>query len=300
METKTLIKNATQFICNTCDYNTSKSYDFKKHLGTAKHRIAIGETKGNIKSLICPYCNKQYHNRSGLWKHQHKCTPETVINNIPESTNDIKNESNIGLNNTDLMLMILKENSEFKQIIMEQSKQMIKLAETAGHNNSHNKTFNMNFFLNETCKNAMNINEFVSSIKPTLEELEETGKVGYVAGITNVILNRLQGLEVSMKPMHCSDAKREILYIKDNDNWEKESDEKPLIKSAIKMIAHKNIKNISEWQSLHPGCGDVNSRKNNDYLKIVSNSMSGSSSDECNRNVNKIISNIAKETIIER
>jgi len=300
METKSSIKEATKFVCNNCDYVTSKRNDFKKHLVTAKHLLTTGETIGNTKSLNCPYCHKQYHNRSGLWKHQNKCSAETTILPASESDNNIKNESNIGLNNTELMMMLMKDNSEFKQIIIEQSKQMIKLAETAGHNNSHNKTFNMNFFLNETCKNAMNINEFVSSIKPTIEELEETGKVGYVAGITNVILNRLQGLEVSMKPMHCSDVKREILYIKDNNNWEKESDEKPLITSAIKMIAHKNIKNISEWQSLHPDCSDVNSRKNNDYLKIVSNSMSGSSSDECSKNTNKIISNIAKETIIER
>ena len=168
------------------------------------------------------------------------------------------------------------------------------------HTNSHNKTFNLQFFLNETCKDAMNISEFVSSIKPKLSELENTGRLGYVEGISNIILKNLNSLEQHFRPLHCSDSKREVIYIKENDEWTKESDNKPILTKAIKVIANENIKNISEWRKEHPNCTDANSTKNDLYLKIVSNSMCGSTKDEAKTNINKIITNIAKEVTIHK
>ena len=154
--------------------------------------------------------------------------------------------------------------------------------------------------LNETCKNAMNITDFVSSIKLNLEDLEHTGRKGYIEGISNIIVKNLNDLEHHMRPLHCSDSKREILYIKDNNEWEKETDNKPILTRAIKTIANENIKQISKWRDQYPDCIDSNSKKNNMYLKIVSNSMNGLTKEESDKNIHKIISNVAKETIIQK
>ena len=146
----------------------------------------------------------------------------------------------------------------------------------------------------------MNIDEFVSSIKVNLEELENTGRQGYIEGISNIILKRLNNLEQDFRPIHCSDAKREVFYIKDNNEWQKENENKPILKRAIKVIANENIKQIQHWRDKHPDCTKSDSKKNNLYLKIVSNSMNGSTEEESLKNIDKIISNIAKEVIIDK
>jgi hypothetical protein len=146
----------------------------------------------------------------------------------------------------------------------------------------------------------MNIGDFVSSIKPQLEDLEATGRLGYVEGISNIILNNLKTLQIHDRPIHCSDQKREVIYIKDNDEWTKEDDNKPILTKAIKVIANENIKNIKEWRNEYPDCTSADSKKNNLYLKIVSNSMSGTSAEESSKNINKIISNVAKQVVIDK
>jgi hypothetical protein len=168
------------------------------------------------------------------------------------------------------------------------------------HTNSHNKAFNLNLFLNETCKNAMNISDFVSSIKLNLEDLENTGRQGYIEGISNIIIKNLNNLEQCFRPLHCSDLKREVLYIKENNEWTKETEPKPILTKAIKIIANENIKQIQNWKAKNPDCTYSDSRKNDLYLKIVSNSMNGLTEEEGHKNINKIISNIAKETIIQK
>ena len=168
------------------------------------------------------------------------------------------------------------------------------------NNNSLNKTFNLQFFLNETCKDAMNIGDFVSSIKPQLADLEATGRLGYVEGVSNIILNNLKTLKIHDRPIHCSDQKREVIYIKDNDEWTKEDEDKPILTKAIKVIANENIKNIKEWRNENPDCTNADSKKNNLYLKIVSNAMSGSTAEESSKNINKIISNVAKQVVIDK
>jgi len=165
---------------------------------------------------------------------------------------------------------------------------------------NNNKTFNLNVFLNETCKDAMNISDFVSSIKLNLDDLEHTGRQGYVQGITNIVLKNLNNVEQHMRPLHCSDVKREILYIKDNNEWTKETEEKPILTKAIKTIANENIKQIKNWRNKNPDCITSESRKNDLYLKIVSNSMNGLTEEEGKKNINKIISNVAKEVVIDK
>jgi len=218
----------------------------------------------------------------------------------------------------EIMQYLIKENSEMKQMmftsLQEQNastqNMITKIIETGINNNNNtnshnttindNKTFNLNFFLNETCKDAMNIGDFVSSIKVNLEELENTGRQGYIEGISNIILKRLNNLEHHFRPLHCSDSKREVFYIKDNNEWKKETEEKPILTKAIKVIANENIKQIKHWRDKYPDCTDSDSKKNNLYLKIVSNSMNGSTVEEGCKNIDKIISNVAKEVIINK
>jgi hypothetical protein len=280
---------ASKFSCTTCNYNTDRKSSYDKHLTTAKH---IKLTKINKsckkscddKNMVCANCDKHFKSRVGLWKHKKTCT-EIIDKSIDNET----------------ILLLIKENSEFKNIIM-------KLVDSSNSNNNttnnigniENKTFNLNLFLNETCKNAMNISEFLSSIKVNLEDLENTGRQGYVEGISNIVSKNLNKLEQHFRPIHCSDSKREVFYIKENNEWIKENQEKPILKKAIKVIANENIKQIKYWRDKYPDCTEANSKKNDMYLKIVSNSMNGITEEEGHKNIDKIISNVAKEVTINK
>jgi hypothetical protein len=286
MATNFTSKNTHFFHCISCDFKCSKKGDYNRHLLTLKHKNQQKSTDFTSKNIACE-CGRNYKDRSGLWKHKKTCKIEQ---------DQEKDEFLDAVNNEKMIIELLKQNSELQKSLIELSKD--KSVTHNNTNNSHNKTFNLNFFLNETCKDALNITEFVSSIKPTLEDLEYTGRQGYVAGISNIILKKLNSLEEYIRPIHCCDLKREVLYIKDNNHWTKETEEKPILTKAIKVIANENIKNIQEWRGLNPECTDSDSQKNNLYLKIVSNSMSGLDKDETEKNTNKIISNVAKEVAI--
>jgi hypothetical protein len=299
-------KKLAKYCCEKCDFNTSSKNDYNRHLLTKKHNssnsqcLAMEKTQKN--SYICE-CGKQYMDNSGLWRHKNKSKCDVIIKDKSDSESD--DEYNIikSKKNEELITYLIKENAEFKQLLIEQNKQMIEMCKNAGnnnHTNSHNKSFNLQFFLNETCKDALNISDFVKSIKPSLEDLEATGRLGYVEGVSNIILKNLNTLDSNMRPIHCTDIKREVLYVKDNDEWIKEQDEKPVLTKAIKVVANENIKNINEWRTSNPGCTSADSRKNDMYLKIVSNAMSGSSSDESCKNIHKIIGNVSKKVIIDR
>jgi hypothetical protein len=182
---------------------------------------------------------------------------------------------------------------------------MNELAKKVGNNNNTinnttNNQFNLNFYLNETCKNAMNIMDFVGQLQVGIKDLEETGRIGYAEGISKIFINGLNQLNVTDRPIHCSDLKRETLYIKDKNEWNKETENKVILTNAIKHVANKNIKQISEWTKIHPDYIDSKSKENDRYLQIVSESMSGTSEEETNKNYSKIIKNIVKETIIDK
>ena len=294
-------KVANNYYCEKCDYKCSKLYNWKKHLDTSKH---TQETNGSILEkqsgkkgqICCENCNKEFKTRSGLWKHSKTCNFKDKKEVATEETETVTTSNEVH-ELKEIMKYLMKENSEMKNMIMD----VIKTGtHNTTHTNSHNKTFNLNFFLNETCKNALNINEFVSSIKVSLDDLENTGRQGYIEGISSIILNKLKNLNHYDRPIHCADQKREILYIKNDNQWFKEGEEKPLLTKAIKTIANENIKQIKTWRDKNPECTDSDSKKNNLYLKIVSNSMSGTDKEECDKNINKIISNVAKEVIIDK
>lgn len=199
--------------------------------------------------------------------------------------------------NTTLIMQLLKQNGELQNKILEMAS-----VEKSVINNTlnNNKTFNLNLFLNETCKDAMNISDFVNSIKINLDDLENTGRQGYIKGITDIFVKNLNKVEQHFRPLHCSDSKREVFYIKDNNEWLKENDSKPILTKAIKTIANENIKQINSWRNKYPDCTKSSSNKNDLYLKIVSNSMNGLTEEEGKYNINKIISNVAKEVIINK
>jgi hypothetical protein len=183
---------------------------------------------------------------------------------------------------------------------------MIELAKNAGHNvtnnttNNNNNSFNLSVYLNETCKDALNIMDFVNQLQVGIKDLEETGRLGFANGISQIFINGLKQIDINNRPVHCSDLKRETLYIKNNNEWNKEDGERKVLTSAIKHVVNKNIKQIPEWTKIHPDFNDSDSKQNDRYLQIVMESMSGSSKEEANKNYNKIIKNIAKETVIEK
>jgi len=196
---------------------------------------------------------------------------------------------------------LIKEQTNIKQMMIEQQNIVLEIAKNGTNNttNSHNKSFNLQFFLNETCKNAMNIMEFVDSIKLQLSDLEKIGKIGYVEGISNIITANLNALDVTQRPIHCTDKKREILYVKDENKWEKEDNEKKKLRKAIKRVANKNIRLLSQFKAAHPDCGKSASPFSDQYNKIIVESMGGPGDNDVEKE-DKIIKNITKVTTIEK
>lgn len=287
------------FECKSCNYNTFSKKDFKKHNETIKHKRLVNASnmlvEKTINNIFVCCCGKSYCHDSSYYRHKKKCN--IIAEKIDEQVKT--------MNDKELIQFLMKESSEFKQLMLEQSKTMNELAKKAGNNTINNTTnnnqqFNLNFYLNETCKNAMNIMDFVGQLQVGIKDLEETGRLGYAEGISKIFINGLNQMNVTDRPIHCSDLKRETLYIKDKNEWNKESENKVILTNAIKHVAHKNIKQISEWTKIHPDYSDSRSKENDRYLQIVSESMSGTSEAESNKNYSKIIKNIVKETIIDK
>jgi hypothetical protein len=300
---KKLENNLNKYYCDFCDFKCFQKCDWERHIIRPKHMFNKDGNKTEIvkleKNFLCD-CGQKFKTNSGLWKHNQKCC---IINNS-ENINEDNEYMYQGINIKDkdaLVLHLLKQNGELHNKIIEMASQSsINVNNTNSHNNIQNKTFNLQFFLNDTCKDAMNISEFISSINFNLEDLEHTGRTGYIEGISNIVVNSLNKLEQHMRPLHCSDNKREVLYIKDNNEWTRETEEKPILTKAIKTIANENIKQISKWRQKYPDCTKSDSKKNDLYLKIVSNSMNGLTKEEGEQNINKIISNVAKKVVIDK
>ena len=247
-------------------------------------------------------CGKEYKHRQSLFNHKNKCIKNKSINIINENE-----EYKIDIDKDDLIKYLMKENSEFKDMIIEQNKMVMKIYEKSENNtsicnsniNSHNKTFNLNVFLNEHCKDAMNITDFVDSLKLQLSDLENVGRLGFVEGISSIIVKNLKALEVHKRPVHCSDSKREVMYVKDEDKWEKENDDKNKLRKAIKKIANKNSRLLPIFKEKHPDCIKSISPFSDQYNKLIIEAMGGSGNED-HDNENKIIRKIAKEVTIDK
>jgi hypothetical protein len=289
-------KISFKYFCETCDYKCCKQSEYNKHISTNKHKILQNPTLNSEKKVYICNCGKIYKHSSTLYAHKKNCK-------IKES------ETNIDINDKDqLILMLIKQNAELikeqgniRQMIVEQQNVVLEIAKNGTHNttNSHNKSFNLQFFLNETCKDAMNIMDFVDSIKLQLCDLERIGELGYVEGISNIITSNLNALDVTQRPIHCADKKREILYIKDEDKWEKEDNDKKKIRKVIKRVATKNMCLIPKFKEAHPDCSKSSSYYSDQYNKIIVEACGGSGDNDLEKE-DKIIRNITKVTTIEK
>jgi hypothetical protein len=312
-------KLSKKFACECCHYECNKESEFNKHLATRKHTALIHANGALIKKptfFTCIICNKKYKSNVGLWKHKKKCIPPpaNIEFNIKEINNPISNAeisflTNLVLevvkNNTELQKQtneIYKQNTELQKQNHEFQKQIIDVCKKGTSNiyqtNSHNKTFNLQVFLNEQCKDAMNIMDFVDSMTLDFADLEDVGRLGYVEGLSNIIIRKLNELDVYKRPIHCSDGKREIMYVKDDNVWEKENDNYDRLRKAIKHITKKNGDLMIPWSKEHPSCMDIQHKMNDVYLQIMSQSMGGKES--FLESENKIMKKIAKAVLIDK
>ena len=301
---KKMPKNANIFLCEKCDFKCSKKSNYDTHLLTSKHknRTLLNNFEQTIQDKFkCDICEKTYCARNSFWYHKKKCKIVENAKNakkMPEKKEELFNKDN-------LIQYLIKENKEFKELIVEQTNMVMKIYEKGfpsinnSNINSHNKTFNLQLFLNETCKDAMNITDFVDSIKLQLSDLENVGKVGYVEGISNIIVENLKALDVSERPIHCTDKKREVLYVKDADKWEKEDEEKKKLRKVIKNVANKNIRLLQKFKEAHPDCGKSSSKFSDQYDKIIVEAMGGSGDNDFEKE-EKIIQKISKNVTIDK
>jgi len=295
------------YFCENCDYYSNKKTDYNKHIQTNKHIVNINGDFVNKKNDIiidypCEICNKLYKSRVGLWKHKKNC-----INNITSNNNE----------NTDYKInLLIKENTDFKNIILDMIKnntdsqkhsneiqeKMIEVCKTnniTNYNNtmvnSNNKTFNLQVFLNEQCKDAMNLSDFMESIQLSLTDLENMDKLGYVECMFKNIFGNMDFISIFARPFHCSDFKRGIIYIKENGVWEKEDAGHTRLINAIRTVEKKNFKLLKEWSEKYPSFSDYTSSYNDKYLKIYSETMSGDK-----HNLSKLIRKLSKSCVIDK
>ena len=290
-------KREEKYCCKICDYNTSVKFSYDRHTLTSKHLKMVknvknetNETKKEKKekkeNMMCE-CGEVYYSRTTLWRHKKICS--LIENLVVQSDQTDKKD--------ELIDYLMKENKEIKELILE-------LAKKDSYNNcnntvnSHNKTFNLQFFLNETCKDAMNIMDFVDSIKLQLSDLEGVGELGYIEGISNIIVKNLKELDITQRPVHCTDKKRETMYIKDEDKWEKDEEKKKLHK-VVRKVTCKNQNLIPKFKETHPDCNTYHSKFSDQYNKIIIESMGGKGDNDYEKE-EKIIKNISKQVFIDK
>ena len=290
-------KSSKTHSCEKCDYHTSRQSQYRRHLLTAKHinqsEINHFSTESSAAKFQCERCNKLYKERTGLWRHQKKCTSYI---SLEPSANEVSFLTN-------LVLEIVKNNNNLQQQNHELQQKVLDVCKNTqsnyiSHQNSHNKTFNLQFFLNEQCKDAMNLMEFVDSMTLELSDLEEVGTLGYVEGISNIIIRKLNALDIYKRPIHCSDAKREIVYVKEDNVWEKENNTYDKLRKVIKRVTYKNSAMLVPWSEKYPNCMNNQHHLNDVYVRMMGQAMGGKG--EFVDNENKIIKKIAKAVLIEK
>ena len=273
-----------KYICNSCSFISGNKEDYDYHISTALHlnrTISNQKTPKTPKEYCCTICNKEYQSKSGLWNHNKRCI---LIEKQPENTLvPTEKSSQITIKVEDLKDILLslvdstnKHNAETQNKFMEMITASQALITSGTHNshnnitnsNNNNKTFNLQFFLNETCKNAMNVSEFVENIKIDFNDVENIGNTGYVKGITDIIVKNLHSLGITERPFHCTDTKRETIYIKDNNEWNKDTEEKTKFKEVLNDIANKNWKATKDWTQNHPNVRLLDSEDNKMYMKL--------------------------------
>jgi hypothetical protein len=315
MEASKNAKNADYFFCEKCDFKCFKFSNYQKHIDTKKHSMLTNANNANIKNAknaenktyVCE-CGKIYKHLSSLCKHKKICLEHNVNTNNEEK---FENENDSTTETTQQMEVLinlfqeqLKENKELKELIVEQQKKILEMGVSTNITNNNNITqnnnkFNLNVFLNETCKDALNLSDFLESLILSLTDFENFGPLGYCGGISNILVNGLNKLDISKRPIHCSDLKREVIHIKNNDTWHKDDDKQQMIK-AIKAIEHKNVKQMSLWAKANPEYKDPNHKKSDLYTKLIDQSLGETDKDKALKNYNKIIRTVAKEILVDK
>ena len=313
-----LAKNGNLFHCELCDYSTCKKYNIMVHYNSKKHKMnklttidnELMAKNGKYTNYVCTMCEKSFNDRAGLWRHNKKC----------QITKDTTIESQ--LDDKDIIMLLINENKEFRNLLLEQCKHntelvkettdmksmMMKVIENGTHNtnttnnntttNSHNKAFNLQFFLNETCKDAMNITDFLDSIQLQLSDLENMEEIGFVQGISNIIIKNLNALDVTKRPLHCTDKKRETIYIKDQGVWEKDV-ENIKIRGFVKKVAGKNARLLQVFKEKHPDYNQYHSKYSTQYNKLIIEAFGGKGDNDLEKE-DKIIRNITKTILVEK
>ena len=298
-----LPQKTTNYFCDNCDFITSNKKDYSRHLATAKHlKMAKGYQKPDILPQKTPHdngficcCGRFYKYTSGLWRHKKTCLETASSTNM--------SVINTCLADKNIILEILQQNQEFKDLLVEQNKKILELSQNAtmtqinNNTTTNNNKFNLNVFLNETCKDAMNIMDFANSIEIKMKELEDVGTLGYATGISNIIIRGLNELEIHQRPIHCSDLKRESIHVKDQNIWALDKD-KSLMQTAIKRIARKNILKVQDWKQANPEYSDLNSKTMDTYSKILIEATGSFEKEDKERDFGKIVKAIAKEVVI--
>ena len=296
-------KIARQYSCEMCNYNTSNFYDYNKHLSTRKHSSNdlamknLKKSESHKKIYVCEVCNKTYCDYSGLWRHKKKCEEKSTWS----PTSPSNNESKPPEITIELVYELVKQNKELQDLLRDELKQAKNVnSHNTNTNSNNNNSFNLNFFLNEQCKDAVNLVDFVESLKVGIKDLERTGKLGYVDGISSIFLDGLKEMDVYTRPIHCTELKRETVYVKDQDKWEKEDDDKSKLKTAIKKVARKNLQQLSNWQKENPECMDTLSEASDQYIILSQQSLGGVDEKEECKYQNTIIKNVLKDVAVTK
>jgi len=310
MLTKKVPKSSKMYVCKSCDYNTVRESQYDRHLMTAKHKkltLLTKKVQKSSKKFICESCDKCYKSRVGLWKHKQLCSDAIDVSyNMVDNIAHQSSEMTIQPTESNTIIELIRQNQEFKELIMEQNKQLIELAQkpTTTNNNmntiNNNQKFNLNFFLNEQCKDAMNMSDFLENMQLDIEDLTETGRLGYVGGISRILVNKLREIDTYKRPLHCTDMKREILYIRENDEWSKEDNYKETLKELVDRVANKNCKTMSQWTEEHPNYTEMDSFENQEFMRLSNAILGGFGDQECKQFRDKITRNVIKEVVIHK
>jgi hypothetical protein len=308
------VENAEKFICELCDFKCSKQSNYLKHTDTRKHKNLTNPNdlmpKVNIKTFTCT-CGKKYSHSSSLCAHKKKCGPQNTMISTEQFIicDDTPSENMIVTTTkyehdmtqlTSLVIEVVKNNSEFQKQMFDMCKNMQANIVSNSNNNNNNTTnnnFNLQVFLNEYCKDAMNISEFVDSFDLQLSDLENVGRVGYIEGMSNIIINKIKDMDVNKRPIHCSDLKREVIYIKDDDVWEREDANNTKFRKVIKKVAGKNIGMLTDWQDKYPECLDIDSEYNDIYMKLMQAAMGPNDTEGTEV---KIMKKVLKHIVIDK
>ena len=295
-------KMPNAYNCETCNFTCSKKSNYDKHLLTRKHQMLLNASKMLVEKIPHEFtcdCGKTYKHAPSYYRHKKECKK---MPKMPDQTSGVEVHDLSSIQTSpELVTMLMKQLQDCHTHIVEISKNggTNHSHNTTTHTNSHNKTFNLQFFLNETCQDAMNITDFVNSLKLTLQDLESVGELGYAEGISRMFVKGLKDLDVTKRPIHCSDFKREVIHIKDQDKWEKDEN-KEILTKAIKDVSTKNLMLMSDWQKENPGCTEYNHIKNDMYLKLMSTSIGPLDEQGEKKEIGKIMRTVAKTTIIDR